>query len=639
MIGLLQRALRSLFMGAEAVFNRAFGDRLNPLYHLGAISFFLFWVVGVTGLYLYAFYDTSVEGAYRSVQALTQGQWFAGGIARTVHRHASDAMAITMLLHLARHFAFDRLRGFRWFSWVTGVVLIWLVYIAGANGYMLPWDRLAQFVTQASFEWLDALPGFGGKLIRNFIVAENVSNRLFSLLVFIHIGVPLVTLLLMWVHVQRVPKTSTQPPRPIVVALLITFAVLALLQPAASQGGAADPARSTPTLQLDWFLLALYPLVYLWPLQWLWAAVGGATLVLLLLPWLPPRRRAGGTVRIGFHPGPAQARARPGETLLEAGLRAGLALPFDCRAGGCGLCACTVLQGRIDPGAYQKAVLSDPMRERGRALMCCAVPLEDVEVEVEGVATLAGAAAAAMPALWSGRVARMELLGEDLMRLWIAVPGGPPPFTAGQYLNVVLDDGAKRAFSFANPPHANDEIELHVRRIPGGRFTTHVFEGMKAGDTLRFEGPLGRFTLRESHRPILFVAGATGFAPIKSIVEDAFWRGIRRPMTLYWGVRERKDLYLLDRVEQWQREHPNFSFVPVLSHSSPADSWPGRRGLVHEAMLADHPDLSGFEVYACGSTKMVEAAVPDFIAHGLGEQFCFSDAFVPAAAPAQGASA
>ena len=214
-----KRLTRAGFMHAEALFNRAFGNALNPLYHLGALSFYLFWIVAGSGLYLYAFFDTSVDGAYRSVEALTDGQWFAGGILRSVHRYASDAMVTTMLIHLLRYWAFDRLRGFRWFSWVTGVVLLWLVFAAGVNGYMLPWDRLAQFVTQASFEWMDWLPGFGGTLIRNFIYERSVSDRLFSLLAFIHIGVPLVTLLLIWVHVQRVPKASTQPPRPMAIGV------------------------------------------------------------------------------------------------------------------------------------------------------------------------------------------------------------------------------------------------------------------------------------------------------------------------------------------------------------------------------------------------------------------------------------
>jgi NAD(P)H-flavin reductase len=271
------------------------------------------------------------------------------------------------------------------------------------------------------------------------------------------------------------------------------------------------------------------------------------------------------------------------------------------------------------------------MRARGQALMCCAVAEEDAEIDVAGVTTLRPDAA---PRRWHGRVESVERLAPEVMRVRIALPGGERiSFVAGQYINIVLPDGQRRAFSFANPPHDNALIELHVRRIPGGRFTTQVFQTMKPGDAIEFEGPLGRFTLHESQRPILFVAGATGFAPIKSIVEDALHRGVQRPMQLYWGVREATDLYALELAERWQREHKNFSVVPVLSQAAPDDPWPGRRGLVHEAMLADHPDLTGCEVYACGSVQMVEAAVPAFMAQGLAEPFCFTDAFTPARAP------
>ena len=622
----LQSLLRWLFMHAEALFNRAFGDRLNPYYHLGAISFHLFWIVAATGLYLFAFFDTSVAGAYRSVQSLTHDQWFAGGVLRSVHRYASDAMVVTMAIHLLRHFAFDRMRGFRWFSWITGVVLIWTVYVAGANGYMLPWDQLAQFVTTASFEWLDGLPMFGGALSRNFLYASSVSDRLFSLLVFIHIGVPLATLLLMWVHVQRVPKASTQPPRPIALAVIGMLIVLAAVLPVASQGGPARLDLVPRALALDGFLLALYPLVYLWSPAAMWAVVSCATVLLALAPWVPWRRgRDRLAHQLTLHPGPKQLPVRAGETILEAGLRAGVALDYECRSGGCGRCLCTVLHGRFEPGACQPAVLTDAMRARGQALMCCAVPLEDLELEVT---TLPEAAQ------FDARVVRMERLAEEVMRLWLEPLQRPRvEFAAGQYLNVILADGQRRAFSFANPPHDSALIELHVRRIPGGRFTGRVFDTLEVGDTLRLEGPLGHFTLRESERPILFVAGATGFAPIKSIVEDAFHRGVQRPMDLYWGVRRRDDLYLLDLAERWEREHPNFRVVQVLSEGGPGDGWAGRRGLVHEAMLADHPDLSGCEVYACGSVKMVESAVPAMLAQGLGEEFCFSDAFVPAQMP------
>jgi CDP-4-dehydro-6-deoxyglucose reductase, E3 len=533
-----------------------------------------------------------------------------------------------MLLHMLRHFAFDRFRGFRWFSWLSGVALVWGVYVSGINGYMLPWDQLAQYVITASFEWIDWLPGFGGTLTRNVIHPWSISDRFFSLLAFMHIGLPLVVLLLMFIHVQRVPKARTQPPRPIMLSLAATVLALSLVRPVLSQGGAANLAVAVTQLRLDWFFLPLFPLFDLWPLGRVWTLVAAGTALLALLPWLPPKPRRGrpGEYQLSVHPATQTVPMRSGETVLEAGLRHGLALPYECRNGACGACMCTVLHGTVDHGAYQRSVLPDALRAQGKALMCCATPLSDLDIEVETAD--AGTRAPAGP--HEARIARMELLSADVMRLTLELPEGSAiPFEAGQYINILLEGGQRRAFSFANPPQVQGQIELHVRRIPGGRFTGQVFTQMKVGDTLRFEGPLGDFKLRESGSPILFVAGATGFAPIKSIVEDAFARGIARPMWLYWGVRHRDDLYAAALAEQWQREHGQFHFVPVLSEANPAEHWAGRTGLVHEAMLADFADLQGHEVYVCGSAKMVEAAVPAFLAQGLGEGFCFTDAFLP----------
>ncbi len=629
MIGLLQRVLRRIFMAVEGVFNSAFGDRFNPLYHLGATTFFLFWVVAVTGTYLYAFFDTAVSAAYPSVEAITHRQWFAGGILRSIHRYASDAMVLTMLLHMVRCFAFDRLRGFRWFSWVSGVGLIWLVYIVGINGYMLPWDRYAQYVTVQSFEWMSSIPLFGATIMRNFIYPASMTDRFFSLLAFIHIDVSLIILLVMWVHVQRVPKAATQPPRPIALSLLATFLALAILLPVVTQGGMADLMRAIDVVRLDWFFLPVLPLMESTSPRSAWWVVGSGTILLLVLPWLRWRRQGAPQqeFQLAFHPGAVHVSARPGETLLDAGLRAGLALPYDCRNGGCGVCECTVLNGRIDHGAYQPGVLTEAMRGAGKALMCVATPLEDVELEVAVASLLVGVAETPVH---SARVERMQRLGDDLMRVHLLLPDGERlPFAAGQYINILLDDGQKRAFSFANPPHDNALIELHVRRVPGGRFTTAVFETMQVGDTIRFEGPVGRFTLHAGQHPILFIAGATGFAPVKSIIEDAFHRGVPRAMWLYWGVRQQQDLYMRSQAEAWAREHANFHFVPVVSEPDTAATWSGRTGLVHEALLADFPDLRGHDVYVCGSVRMVEHAVPALLAQGLDENACFSDAFVP----------
>jgi CDP-4-dehydro-6-deoxyglucose reductase len=630
MIARLQALLRWLFMHAEGWFNRAFGDRQNPLYHLGSIGFFLFWIVAASGLYLYAFFDTSVAGAYTSVHALTHEQWFAGGLARSLHRYASDAMVAVMAVHLVRHFAFDRFRTFRAFSWLTGIVLLGLVYTAGANGYMLPWDRLAQFVLDATLEWLGMLPGLGGTLTRNVIYPSSINDRFFSLLVFIHIGVPLMTLLLMWIHVQRVPKASMQPPRTVAVGVVLMLLLLAVWQPATSRGGAADLRVSPTALDLDWFFLGGYPLIYRWSAGAVWLLVGSITILLAALPWLPMRRRGAqrDEFQLAIHPGGHHVIARSGETLLEAGLRAAVPLPHECRNGACGACVCTILHGDVDHGSFQPAALTLQMREQGKALMCCATARSDVEIEIAAQASVQAAPARSH----IGRVVGLEPLTDDVMRLRSALRDNQRiRFTAGQYINIVLEDGQRRAFSFANPPHDNEQIELHVRLIPGGRFTTHVFTNMRLGDLLRFEGPLGRFTLREGAAPILFVAGATGFAPIKSILEDAFRRGLQRPMHLYWGVRRRRDLYMLDLVERWQREHANFRITAVLSEPDPRDGWLGRTGFVHEAILTDHPDLTHHEVYVCGSVNLVDAAVPAFLARGLPEDACLSDAFQPAA--------
>jgi NAD(P)H-flavin reductase len=277
---------------------------------------------------------------------------------------------------------------------------------------------------------------------------------------------------------------------------------------------------------------------------------------------------------------------------------------------------------------YQRSALCEDERRAGRVLLCCACALTDVDVELEPGASARGTRAQRHTV----RVERLERLAHDVTLLALRLPEGQAiAYDAGQYLNVVLEDGARRSYSFTAPSGSTGLVELQVRLMPGGRFTTRVFETMKPGDSLEIEGPFGAFVLHEpSDKPLIFVAGATGFAPVKSLLEEAFRLGIRRPLYLYWGVRARRDFYLLELPQAWEREHPNFRFVPVLSDPGPDDDWTGRTGLVHEAILADFPDLSGFAVYACGSVKMVEAARPAFVAQGLGDDACYSDAFAPA---------
>ncbi|MDP2808857.1 MAG: FAD-binding oxidoreductase [Rhodocyclaceae bacterium] len=625
MIKLLQKIVRWFFMHAENAFNHAFGDKMNPFYHLGTISFWQFWLLAGTGLYLYIFADTGVNDAYESVERITHNQWWAGGILRSIHRYATDGMILTMLLHMLRHFAYDRYRGFRWFSWITGIALIWLVYIAGINGFMLVWDKLAQFVVIATAEWFDALPMFSGTLIRNFIYQESVNSRLFTLFAFIHLGVPLVVVFIMWVHVQRVPRAHINPPRPIAIAVTLMFLALALFKPILSQGGEADMSVVPTGIEFDWFELPVLALVYIVDPLNLWLGVIGLSLLLSLLPWLPPMRRGAHPAQstLAFYPAHMTVTARYGETLLDAGLRQDVDLPYECRNGGCGVCKCTVLHGEVDPGVYQPNALSAEERAQGKVLMCCATVMEDAVIEYEDLAETGAIRE------YAARVVKMERLTPDVMRVLLKLPEDQRiSFTAGQYINIILDDGQRRAFSFANPPHQADLIELQIRLMPGGRFTPHVFEQMKEEDEVRFEGPLGDFSLQESDQPIVFVAGATGFAPVKSMIEDAFHRGLKRPMYLYWGVRKRADLYMPELPERWAHEHANFKFVPVISEPEPGDTWNGRTGLVHEAILQDFPSLGGHEIYACGSVRMVEAVFPHLKAQGAEEGMCFSDAFI-----------
>ncbi|MBN8461738.1 MAG: 2Fe-2S iron-sulfur cluster binding domain-containing protein [Dechloromonas sp.] len=628
MVKLLQQTLRWFFMRIENVFNVAFGDKLNPFYHLGTISFWQFWLLVGTGLYLYIFAETGIHDAYDSVERITHNQWWAGGIMRSIHRYATDGMILTMILHLLRHFAYDRYRGFRSFSWLTGVALIWLVYIAGVNGFMLVWDKLAQFVVIATAEWFDVLPIFNGTLIRNFLYLESVNSRLFTLLAFVHIGAPLIVVFIMWIHVQRVPRAHINPPRPISIAVTLMFVVLALVKPIVSQGGEADMSVVPTNIDFDWFELPVLALVYVTNPLHLWLWVLGLTGLLFLIPWLPPKRRGAAKEHpsITFHPDRKAVTARFGETLLDAGLRQDINLPYECRNGGCGACKCTVLAGKVDPGLYQPSALSAEELAQGKVLLCCATALDDAEIEYE--------ASAAAPEFkeYRGRVVKMEKLTYDVMRVLLRLPEGQQiPFKAGQYINVILDDGQRRAFSFANPPHEAEFVELQIRLMKGGRFTTHVFEKMKEGDEVRFEGPIGDFSLRESQRPIVFVAGATGFAPVKSMVEDAFQRGLKREIHLYWGVRQLRDLYLPELPQQWARDHANFHFIPVLSEPAPEDVWNGRTGLVHQAILEDFPELKGHEIYACGSVRMVEAIFPFLKSHGAEDGACFSDAFTVSA--------
>jgi len=636
MIKFSQRLGQGIFLRLESALNSIFGTVSNPFYSLGAISYLMFWIVVVSGFYIYIFYDTGVEDAFGSVEYITHEQWYLAGIMRSLHRYASDGMILFGVLHMVRNFVFDRYRNFRWFSWVTGVALLWLVYIAGINGYWLVWDGLAQFLAVASAEWLDFLPVFSAPLARNFLESGSVSDRFFSLLSLVHIGVPLGIFGLIWIHTQRVPEAKTSPPRALAVGLVLSMIVLALIHPALSQGH--SDLNSVPfVLNLDWFYLWTFPLLYSWGAGKLWALSGGVTAFVLLLPFLGRSRRGKGEYEINTIPCGHRLTARAGETVLEAALRQGVNLPYVCRDGACGVCKGRILKGTVDYGTYQKGVLTEAEKTEGKALFCCAKPLSDLDIECHEVDKLRQFPIKTLPF----RVQKMEQAAPDVMLLELLPEGDERMnFVAGQYVAVQLEDGIKRSYSIASPPHETEHLQLHIRLVEGGKFTGHVFNGMKEGDVLQVEGPYGNFSLREEDdKPIIFMSGGCGFGAIKGMVEHAFKVGLDRSMTLYWGAKSPADLYS-DLPEKWQQEHDNFKFIPVLSEPKPEYGWQGRTGLVHEAILQDYERLNDYQVYACGSPGMVEASRAPFMAKGLPEDQYFSDAFTIARynSPVAGAS-
>lgn len=327
------------------------------------------------------------------------------------------------------------------------------------------------------------------------------------------------------------------------------------------------------------------------------------------------------TFKILTHPGGHHFQAEEGEILLEAALRQGVILPYGCRGGQCGSCRATLLSGRVRyPGGNPPALTG---QEPDACLSCQAVAESDLILATTEIQSAAQIEVRTLPC----RLVDKKALNHDVMLLRLKLPENQRlPFLAGQYLDFLLEGGKRRAFSIANAPHDDEFIELHVRHVPGGQFTGFIFDALEEKAILRIQAPLGTFTLREdSDRPILFMAGGTGFAPIKGIIEHAFYLGVTRPMHLYWGVRKQDDLYLSDLPLSWARDHANFHYTPVLSE--PDEEWAGRSGFVHEAVVADHPDMSGFDVYMAGPPPMVESGRRVFAAAGLSLDHLFSDAF------------
>lgn len=329
--------------------------------------------------------------------------------------------------------------------------------------------------------------------------------------------------------------------------------------------------------------------------------------------------------RVRIEPSGHEFTVADRETILDGALRHGITLAYSCRNGSCGTCKGRLLAGEIDYGAYEDKALSADERAAGLALFCQARPRTDVVIEARELVTAAGIGIKTLPA----RVLKMEKAAADVMILSLTLPANQRlQFLAGQYVDILLKDKQRRSFSLANPPGADETLQLHIRHVPNGVFTTHVFTQMKEKDLLRLRGPLGTFFLRaESDAPIVLIAGGTGFAPIKSMVEHALAHGGPRPMHLYWGVRARADLYMHALPLQWASLYPHFKYTPVLSEPRPEDRWDGRRGWVHEAVLADYQDLSRHEVYASGPPPMIAAIKQAFLARGLAPERLFYDSF------------
>ena len=313
------------------------------------------------------------------------------------------------------------------------------------------------------------------------------------------------------------------------------------------------------------------------------------------------------------------------EVMLPAAIRQGIGLPYGCKDGACGSCKSRLLEGRVIHGAHQLKALSAEEEAAGLILSCCATPQTDCVVESRQVTAADQFPVLKMPT----RVMSIQRPAADVAVLQLQLPANQSfQYHAGQYVEFILRDGARRSYSMASAPElAQGVMELHIRHMPGGRFTDHVFGAMKEKEILRMEGPFGTFFLREdSARPVVMLASGTGFAPIKALIEHMEAKGLTRPTVLYWGARQAADLYLRDWAEAAAVRLPWLRFVPVLSE--PEVDWSGRTGFVHQAVMADLPDLSGHQVYACGAPVMVQSAQRDFVAAcGLPEEEFFADAF------------
>ncbi len=336
------------------------------------------------------------------------------------------------------------------------------------------------------------------------------------------------------------------------------------------------------------------------------------------------------TFQVTIAPSQHQFTVTAEQTVLDAALAAGILLPYSCRSGACSTCKAKIVSGSIQPVPSADVVLTPEEREAGYTLLCQARATSDLVVESREIRLASDIQVRKLPS----RVTSITRPAADVAVLQLQLPATETfKFYAGQYVELILKDGKRRSYSMANPPHDAAALELHIRHLPGGLFTDHVFGAgatqMKEREILRIEGPLGSFFLREdSDLPIVMLASGTGFAPIKAIIEHMVHQGIKRPTTLYWGGRRPADLYMHELAQNWAATIPNFSYVPVVSDALPEDAWTGRTGFVHKAVMEDFPSLAGHQVYACGAPIVVDSARREFVAHcHLPDDAFFADSF------------
>ena len=312
------------------------------------------------------------------------------------------------------------------------------------------------------------------------------------------------------------------------------------------------------------------------------------------------------------------------ESILDAATRQGHNLPYGCRNGECGSCIAEIVSGSFFYNGANPEYLQQEVLGKRRALLCQARVSSDIEINANLLETETEITLKQLPC----RVKSTEKLNDSVMRIILELPKTERlEFLPGQYVDFILPDGKKRSFSLANPPHENQVLEFHVRYYDGGIFSEFAFNELKNNALLRIEGPLGQFTLHNSERPIIMIAGGTGFAPIKSVVEHSLKINDPRSIHFYWGARSKSDLYLNKIASQWAKKYPHITYTPVLSEIDNLENWSGKTGYVHKAVVEDYSDLSDNDVYACGPPPMIDAIVSTFPENHLREGSLFSDSF------------